>query len=172
VLSRGSRALASRRFPIFPATGHQSECSGWGTPGASLVALAVRVQEEWEPQPLSETIGSVDDDYELADQRFTLEAACRKLPVRERLVLHMRFIEDRTQTDIAATIGLSQMQVSRILRGATERLELAARPALEYWSLLEMRNADRVGARPPGRRPTPLWGVPFHRPRWGGYIGR
>jgi hypothetical protein len=69
-----------------------------GPPGASLVALAVRVQEEWEPQPLSETIGSVDDDYELADQRFTLEAACRKLGVRERLVLHMRFIEDRTQT--------------------------------------------------------------------------
>ena len=103
-----------------------------GTPGASLVALAARVQEEWEPQPLSETIGSVDDDYELADQRFTLEAACRKLPVRERLVLHMRFIEDRTQTDIAATIGLSQMQVSRILRDAIERLELAARPELEY----------------------------------------
>jgi RNA polymerase sigma-B factor len=103
-----------------------------GPPGASLVALAVRVQEEWEPQPLSETIGSVDDDYELADQRFTLEAACWKPPVRERLVLHMRFIEDRTQTDTAATIGLSQMQVSRILRGATERLELAARPALEY----------------------------------------
>jgi RNA polymerase sigma-B factor len=103
-----------------------------GTPGASLVALAVRVQEEWEPQPVSETIASVDDDYELADQRFTVEAACRKLPVRERLALHMRFIEDRTQTDIAATIGLSQMQVSRILRGAIERLELAARPELEY----------------------------------------
>jgi RNA polymerase sigma-B factor len=103
-----------------------------GTPGASLVALAVRVQEEWEPQPVSETIASVDDDYELAEQRFTVEAACRKLPVRERLVLHMRFIEDRTQTDIAATIGLSQMQVSRILRGAIERPELEARPELEY----------------------------------------
>jgi RNA polymerase sigma-B factor len=92
----------------------------------------VRGQHEWKPQPVSETIGSVDDDYELADQRFTLGAACRKLPVRERLVLHMRFIEDRTQTEIAATIGLSQMQVSRILRGAIERLELAARPELEY----------------------------------------
>ena len=103
-----------------------------GTPRASIVALAARVQEEWEPQPLSETIGSVDDGYELADRRFRLEAACRKLPVRERLVLHMRFIEDRTQTDIAATIGLSQMKVSRILSGAIERPELAARPELEY----------------------------------------
>lgn len=92
----------------------------------------VRGQEEWEPQPLSETIGAVDDDYELADQRFTLEAACRKLPVRERLVPHMRFIEDRTQSEIAATIGLSQMQVSRILRGAIDRLELAAGSELEY----------------------------------------
>jgi DNA-directed RNA polymerase specialized sigma subunit len=38
----------------------------------------------------------------------------------------MRFIEDRAQSEIAATIGLSQMQVSRTLRGAIERLELAA----------------------------------------------
>jgi RNA polymerase sigma-B factor len=52
--------------------------------------------------------------------------------VRERPVLQMRFIEDRTQSDIAATIGLSQMQVSRILRGAIERLELTAGPELEY----------------------------------------
>ena len=54
-----------------------------------------------------------------------------KLPVRERLVPHMRFIEDRTQSEIAATIGLSQMQVSRILRGAIDRLELAAGSELE-----------------------------------------
>ena len=121
-------------------------CSGWHQlqrPSSFIVASTsnarvdsldrpVRGPEEWEPQPLSETIGSVDDDYELADQRFTLEAACRKLPVRERLVLHMRFIEDRTQSEIAATTGLSQMQVSRILRGAIDRLELAAGPELEY----------------------------------------
>lgn len=159
MLSRGSRALASRRFPIFPATGHQSGCSGWRRKahhsshllGLAPVAAPEQLhrreyeqragrfagssgsgQEEWEPQPLSETIGSVDDDYGLADQRFTLEAACRKLPVRERLVLHMRFIEDRTQSEIAATIGLSQMQASRILRGAIDRLELAAGPELEY----------------------------------------
>jgi hypothetical protein len=46
--------------------------------------------------------------------------------------LHMRFIEDRAQSEIAATIGLSQMHVSRILRGAIERLELAAGSELEY----------------------------------------
>ena len=104
----------------------------WLALEADSLDRPVRGQERWEPQPLLETIGSVDDDYEPADQRFTLEAACRKLPVRERLVLHMRFIEDRAQSEIAATIGLSQMQVSRILRGAIERLELAARPELDY----------------------------------------
>jgi RNA polymerase sigma-B factor len=81
---------------------------------------------ESEPEPLSEAVGSVDDGYELADERFTLTAAWRKLPVRERRVMYMRFIEDRRQHDIATRIGASQMQVSRLLRSALERLQLGA----------------------------------------------
>jgi RNA polymerase sigma-B factor len=34
----------------------------------------------------------------------------------------MRFVEDRTQTQIADEVGVSQMQVSRILRATLERL--------------------------------------------------
>jgi RNA polymerase sigma-B factor len=83
---------------------------------------------ESEPEPLSEAVGSVDHGYERADQRLTLTAAWRKLPVRERRVMYMRFIEDRGQHDIATRIGLSQMQVSRTLRSALERLQLAAGP--------------------------------------------
>ena len=37
------------------------------------------------------------------------------LPERERQVLHMRFFESMTQSQIAERIGVSQMQVSRIL---------------------------------------------------------
>jgi RNA polymerase sigma-B factor len=37
------------------------------------------------------------------------------LPEREREVLHMRFFESMTQSQIAERIGVSQMQVSRIL---------------------------------------------------------
>jgi RNA polymerase sigma-B factor len=86
----------------------------------------VRGPDESEPQLLLDTVGAVDEGYDLADQRLTIEAAWQKLPVRERRVLHMRFVEDQMQRDIAARIGVSQMQVSRMLRGAIERLQLAA----------------------------------------------
>ena len=44
------------------------------------------------------------------------------LSERDRRVLHLRFFEDRTQSEIAKQIGVSQMQISRILRGAIARL--------------------------------------------------
>jgi RNA polymerase sigma-B factor len=44
------------------------------------------------------------------------------LPERERHILHMRFVEELTQSEIAARIGISQMQVSRVLRRSLERL--------------------------------------------------
>lgn len=47
---------------------------------------------------------------------------------RERRVLQMRFIEDQRRRDDGKRIGLSQIQVSRTLRSAIERLQLAAEP--------------------------------------------
>ena len=44
------------------------------------------------------------------------------LSERDRMVLHLRFVEDLTQTQIAEQIGVSQMHVSRILRATLERL--------------------------------------------------
>jgi RNA polymerase sigma-B factor len=41
-------------------------------------------------------------------------------------VLHLRFVEDLTQTQIAEQVGVSQMHVSRILRSALERLRAQA----------------------------------------------
>ncbi|HEV3054511.1 MAG TPA: sigma-70 family RNA polymerase sigma factor, partial [Solirubrobacteraceae bacterium] len=52
----------------------------------------------------------------------TIANAARNLTARERRVLELRFIDDRTQTQIADQIGVSQMQVSRILRRAVARL--------------------------------------------------
>ena len=72
----------------------------------------------------SETIGAVDLDLEQAENRVTLNAALQELPRRERRILRMRFVEDRTQSEIASRIGVSQMQVSRILRGTLERLRV------------------------------------------------
>ena len=46
----------------------------------------------------------------------------QSLSERDRMVLHLRFVEDLTQTQIAEQVGVSQMHVSRILRSALERL--------------------------------------------------
>jgi RNA polymerase sigma-B factor len=45
---------------------------------------------------------------------------------RDRDVLRLRFSEDLTQSEIGARLGISQMQVSRIIRAAVERLREAA----------------------------------------------
>jgi RNA polymerase sigma-B factor len=58
----------------------------------------------------------------LADERVTVGEAARHLSGREREVLRLRFVEDLTQTQIAGRIGVSQMQISRILRRAVAKL--------------------------------------------------
>jgi len=45
-----------------------------------------------------------------------------RLPERERTVLHLRFYDELSQSEIAQRVGLSQMHVSRILRATLERL--------------------------------------------------
>jgi RNA polymerase sigma factor (sigma-70 family) len=49
-------------------------------------------------------------------------AAAQHLPERERRILYLRFGEDLTQAEIARRIGVSQMQVSRLLRKSVQRL--------------------------------------------------
>jgi RNA polymerase sigma-B factor len=69
-----------------------------------------------------ETIGEQDEQLALVDDAATIFAAARHLPVRERQVLFLRFGEDLPQTEIAQRIGVSQMQVSRLLRRSLHRL--------------------------------------------------
>lgn len=62
-----------------------------------------------------------------------LRRAVALLPERQRLVLRLRFVEELTQSQIGERIGVSQMQVSRILRGVLDRLraDLEERPEPE-----------------------------------------
>jgi RNA polymerase sigma-B factor len=77
---------------------------------------------ESEGVSIVETFGSEDPNLLLADERVTVGEAARRLTQREREVLRLRFVDDLTQTQIAARVGVSQMQVSRILRRAVARL--------------------------------------------------
>jgi RNA polymerase sigma-B factor len=79
------------------------------------------------PASRLETIGEQDEQLALVDDMATIIAVARHLPIRERLVLYLRFGEDLPQTEIARRIGVSQMQVSRLIRRALHRLgELTA----------------------------------------------
>jgi RNA polymerase sigma-B factor len=76
---------------------------------------------------LGDTLGATDPGYALVDDRVTVTHLLPLLSERERRILHMRFGEEMKQSEIAARIGVSQMQVSRLLRCSLERLrELAA----------------------------------------------
>ncbi len=59
--------------------------------------------------------GSEDDRAAIAEARLVLGPAVRRLRERDRRVLFLRFFADRTQEEIAQEIGVTQMQVSRIL---------------------------------------------------------
>jgi len=75
----------------------------------------------------ADALGEVDERYELVEDGATIAGALKHLPARERLVLELRFAEDLTQSEIAERIGVSQMQVSRLLRHALEQLRILVR---------------------------------------------
>jgi RNA polymerase sigma-B factor len=90
---------------------------------------APREDGDEESGTLVDVFGEEDHRYELIDQTVTVSVAAQELSARERKVLALRFVEDMTQTQIAQEIGVSQMQVSRILRRALSRLrELTETP--------------------------------------------
>jgi RNA polymerase sigma-B factor len=69
-----------------------------------------------------DALGEEDERYELIELDATLAVVLEHIPQRERLLLRLRFVEDLTQTEIAGRVGISQMQVSRLLRRSLERL--------------------------------------------------
>jgi RNA polymerase sigma-B factor len=69
--------------------------------------------------------GQVDPELTRAEHRATLARLFERLDEREQRVLRLRFEEDLTQEQIGKVVGVSQMQVSRIIRGAVAKLSAA-----------------------------------------------
>jgi RNA polymerase sigma-B factor len=86
-----------------------------------------RGSEDEAGDTLGDTLGTEEHGFALAEDRATIEHLMRSITPREREVLHLRFAEDLTQAEIGERIGVSQMQVSRILRAALK----SAREQLE-----------------------------------------
>jgi RNA polymerase sigma-B factor len=70
----------------------------------------------------ADLLGAEDAALEAAEGRAVLGPALRALPDRERLILHLRFVADLTQSEIAERVGISQMHVSRLLRRAISQV--------------------------------------------------
>lgn len=66
------------------------------------------------------------DDIERTEQRVLLEALLRVLGPAERVVVRLRIVDGMTWAQLAAAVGLTEIQVSRIVRRALARMHDAA----------------------------------------------
>jgi RNA polymerase sigma-B factor len=71
---------------------------------------------------LADVIGEDDAGLDAVEADSAAQDLLDRLGHRYREVLRLRFIEDLTQSEIGDRLGISQMQVSRLLREALERL--------------------------------------------------
>jgi RNA polymerase sigma-B factor len=77
--------------------------------------------EEGELDPL-ESLGELEHEYEVSEDRAVLAPGLDVLDERERRILHLRFWEGLTQSQIAQQVGISQMHVSRLIRRSLEKV--------------------------------------------------
>ncbi|MFL5782258.1 MAG: SigB/SigF/SigG family RNA polymerase sigma factor [Thermoleophilaceae bacterium] len=83
-----------------------------------------------EREPLVATLPSEEAGYDLVEYGVAMRPAMAELSEQERTIIALRFFEDLTQSEIARRIGISQMQVSRVLRRAVDHLSKATRAAV------------------------------------------
>ena len=147
---RVPRAVQERRMKVNRAIPVLTARLGRNPTTAEIAAQIEATSEEvlealeaavaYEPVSLDATSGDEDDEswaqsvgeheagYELVEHAATLAPALRELPERERLIVYMRFVEDKTQSEIAERIGISQMHVSRLIRKALEAIRAQTTP--------------------------------------------
>lgn len=78
---------------------------------------------------LGDQLGNDDPELGLAEDRLAASAAFEHLEDRERRLLWLYYIEEKTQTEIAEVLGISQMQVSRLLGAALRHVRQLATAA-------------------------------------------
>ncbi|WP_414079947.1 SigB/SigF/SigG family RNA polymerase sigma factor [Streptomyces sp. KN37] len=71
---------------------------------------------------LTDFIGVDDDRFDLVDDFHALAPLIAELDDRERRIIHLRFVEEQTQTQIGEVLGCSQMHVSRLITKIVAKL--------------------------------------------------
>ena len=88
----------------------------------------------WGQNVTAVTVFGFRSDLERVELREELRPALEELSERDRQILVLRFVAGKTQTEIAAIIGVSQMQISRLISRSLdqlrERLSDDAEPAV------------------------------------------
>jgi RNA polymerase sigma-B factor len=92
-----------------------------GAAAYRATSLSAPTGAEGSPE-LGDMLGSDEQGYALAELHLALEPALARLSEREQRIVAMRFYGNQTQTQIADQIGVSQMQVSRLLTAALRKL--------------------------------------------------
>ncbi|HLH46313.1 MAG TPA: sigma-70 family RNA polymerase sigma factor [Acidimicrobiales bacterium] len=82
-----------------------------------------------EDQALNSRLGVRDQRLAEIDGRMELSPLLARLPARQRQILNLRFVVGCSQTEIASLVGVSQMQVSRLLARSLAQLRAWAEPA-------------------------------------------
>jgi len=94
--------------------------------GRGTLSLHAPSSQELDAATLEDSIGGDDDGFDRAEARALLDGLCAGLSARSRDVLRMRFEEDLTQSEIGERLGVSQMQISRIIRQSIVRVHRVA----------------------------------------------
>jgi RNA polymerase sigma-B factor len=132
----GALARLTQQLDRSPTTGELAEAVGvsdeeilealQARSARGALSLHAPQGEPGDAMSLGDTLGAEDPDIERAEQRAELDRLMSEVSPRARAMLRMRFEEDMTQAEIGAAIGISQMQVSRILRQTIAQLRAAA----------------------------------------------
>lgn len=78
--------------------------------------------DEFGLEPI-DALTSEEKGYDASENRAVLATGLRALDERERTIIHLRFFEGLTQSQVAVRLGISQMHVSRLIRKALATLE-------------------------------------------------
>lgn len=87
------------------------------------MSLDTPVGDEEDADSFGELIGAQDPAIEDAVDHIAVRPLLDKLPERERMIILYRFYGNKTQTEIADLMGLSQMHVSRLISRTLAQLQ-------------------------------------------------
>jgi RNA polymerase sigma-B factor len=124
------------RSPTIPELAAEAQVSEEEVLEALEAGQAYRFASLDAPSPgeddndsMSTHLGQEDAELVDAERRATLSPLLAQLPAREQKILHLRFFEGLTQSEIATRLGISQMHVSRLLARSLAQLREFADPS-------------------------------------------